>query len=95
MRMCMSISRTAIWGGDYRRSTYQEQPEGIADPFHDQLILPEILLVDVEDLAIVEPADEEEGEEEANDHVDTRQGQQANCEAEGKRDKLSAPEHEV
>lgn len=76
-------------------STYQEQPEGVAYPFHEQLILAEILLVDVEDLAIVEPADEEEGEEEPNDHVDPRQSQQANGEAEGKGDKLAAPEHEV
>ena len=94
MRMCKSISRTATWG-DYGLSTYQEQPEGVADPLHEQLILPEILLVDVEDLTIVDPADEEESKEEADDHVDTRQGQQAHGEAEGKRDKLSAPEHKV
>ena len=76
-------------------STYQEQPEGVAYTFHEQLILPEILLVDVEDLAIVEPADEEEGKEEAYDHVDPRKSQQAHGEAEGKGDKLAAPEHEV
>ena len=74
MRMCKSISRTATWG-DCARSTYQEQPEGIADPLHEQLILPEILLIQVEDLAIVEPAYEEEGEEEPYDHVYTRQSQ--------------------
>lgn len=77
------------------RYTYQEQPKGVAYPFHEQLILAEILLVDVEDLAIVEPADEEEGKEEAYDHVDSRKSQQAHGEAEGKGDKLAAPEHEV
>ena len=84
MRTCKLISRTATHRLPPRpRCTYQEQPEGIADSFHEQLILPEILLVDVKDLAIVDPADEEEGEEEAYDHVDPSQSQKTHGEAEG------------
>ena len=74
---------------------YQEQPECIADALHEELVLPEVFLVDVEDLAVVEPADQEQGDEEPDDHVDACEPQEAGTKAEGKRKQLTTPENEV
>ena len=44
--------------------SYQEQSEGISDAFHEQLVLSEVLLVDVEHLRVVYPAAHEQHDKE-------------------------------
>ena len=55
------------------RFPYQEEPESIADTLHEQLILPEVFLIDIKHLRVVEPAHNEKADEKPYDHVDTGQ----------------------
>ena len=75
--------------------TYQEEAESISNSFHEQLILPEVFFINVKHLWVVEPADQEKGNEKTYDHVNSSQSKEACTNAEGKSDDLAAPEHKI
>lgn len=74
---------------------YHEQPECVSHALHEQLVLSEVLLVDVEQLWVVEIADQEKRHEKPDNDIDAREGQHARTDAYDQADNLAAPENKA
>ena len=55
----------------HQGSTYHEKSKRVTNSLHEELILSEVFLIDVQDLRVVEVADEKQSEEEGDHHVDS------------------------
>ena len=74
---------------------YKEQSERVADAFHEQFVLAEVIFVDVEELAVVDVADQEQSDEECDDHVNACETKDARTDTEHEGDYLPTPEYEI
>ena len=75
--------------------TYKKQPERVSDTLHKQLILSEVFLINIEHFAVVDPADEEQGDKEPDDNVDAGECKEPGGQTQGQSEGLTTPEHEV
>ena len=74
---------------------YHEKSECVSNSLHEEFVLPEVLLIDIEHLRVVEVAHEEQRDEETDDHVYAGQCQHARSQTHCQGDQLAAPKDEV